>query len=387
LLLSKKQLEQQFIKNIEGVDMVVGAKGSPLQLILSAVYQIDAPTGNIALSDFEKLQRNTLVKLAIPLSFGDSYEDFRIVGTEASYIQLYAPEVQTGDFPETGEVWLGADVAKTTQLQLNQSFYGNHGIQNAMESHSSFAYTVTHILPPQGNVLDKLIITNLNSVWAVHEHVGEGDDHVESENEGDGESEGEHHHEEHDAHGEKHHHEEREITAALVQFRGAMARIMLPNYINDQTPMMTALPAFEINRLFGLVSNAVFFIQALALVVILISGISVFIALYQSLQARKPELALMRNLGAGRAQLFTLICAEGLIIACFALVLSLGLSRLILIGLSTTSLPLTLDLNWWLWMQEETYLCLAALGISFLASLLPAVQAFYINIPKALANG
>lgn len=387
LLLSKKQLEQQFIRNIEGVDMVVGAKGSPLQLILSAVYQIDAPTGNIALHDFEKLKQNALVKTAIPLSFGDSYQDFRIVGTEAAYVELYTTDLDLAHFPTTGEVWLGADVATATKLKAGDTFYGNHGIQNAMEQHTGLEYKVTRILPPQGNVLDALIITDLSSVWAVHETHEEHHEPEAHQHESDADHEDEHLHDDHEVHEDHAHEEEKEITAALIQFRGAMARIMLPNYINDKTPMMAALPAFEINRLFGLVSDGVLFIQALAFVIILISGVSVFIALYQSLHARKAELALLRNLGAGRRQLFTLICTEGLLIACIALLLSLGLSRLILITLAQNSLSIGLDLNWWMWLREETYLCLSALGIGLLASLFPAIQAFYINIPKALAHG
>ncbi len=394
VLLAQNQLEKRFIKNIESIDMVVGAKGSPLQLILSAVYHIDAPTGNINLDEFEKLQKNALVKKAIPLSYGDSYQNFRILGTNADYLQLYAPAFlkSSKNFPHTGEVLVGAEAAARTGLKVNDTFYGSHGLQDAIESHESFTYKVVGIIPAQGNVVDKLIITNLQSVWAVHESHDE-EEHASHEEAHDHDhEEGEHHtHEEGhlistsdmgaDEKGEK------EITAALVQFKGAMARIMLPNYINDNTGLMAALPAFEVNRLFSLVADAVVFLQALAFVVILLSGISVFISLYQSLQARKGELALLRNLGASRWQLFTLICLEGLLIAFFSLLIAFLLSRGILYLLLTNmDLGLGLSPDWWAWLTYESYLVLAGFLISFFAALLPAIQAFYLNIPKTLSH-
>src|SRR5205085_1083153 len=83
------QLESQVTRNSRGIDLVVGAKGSPLQIILCAVYHVDFPTGNIRLADAERLSRNRLVKKAIPLALGDSYKNFRIVGTDTSFTSLY----------------------------------------------------------------------------------------------------------------------------------------------------------------------------------------------------------------------------------------------------------------------------------------------------------
>jgi putative ABC transport system permease protein len=392
VLLAQQQLEKQFINDIKGVDLVVGAKGSPLQLILSAVYQIDAPTGNIALSEFEKLKKNALVKKAIPLSYGDSYSDFRIVGTNSHYLELYGVEDYAElAFPGLNEVLIGAKVAAETGLNVNDAFVGNHGVQNAMEQHDHFSYRVKGILPAQGNVLDKLIICNLSSVWAVHEP--HNHEHHNSTHDEEHEDHAHEHYDEDETHDHEHehthaeHNDDREITAALIQFKGAMARIMLPGFINDKTDMMAALPAYEINRLFGLVADAVVFLQALALIVILLSGISVFIALYQSLQARKGELALLRNMGAGRWQLFGLICIEGLLIALFSLILAFGLSRLVLFAVANSAaIDFSLTPDWYLFLANEYYLIGASLLISFLASLIPAIQAFYLNIPKTLSN-
>jgi putative ABC transport system permease protein len=86
LLLAGKQIEEKFTRNVAGIDMVMGAKGSPLQLILSSIYQIDAPTGNISMEEATRLTRSPLVKSVIPLSMGDSYQGYRIVGTNQKYL-------------------------------------------------------------------------------------------------------------------------------------------------------------------------------------------------------------------------------------------------------------------------------------------------------------
>ncbi|TAE60586.1 MAG: ABC transporter permease, partial [Bacteroidetes bacterium] len=93
LLLIQSQLERHFTDNVKGIDMVVGAKGSPLQLILASVYHIDNPTGNISLSEADSLARNPLIARAIPLSYGDNYQGYRIVGTDSSYVLHYQATV------------------------------------------------------------------------------------------------------------------------------------------------------------------------------------------------------------------------------------------------------------------------------------------------------
>ncbi|MEM7509690.1 MAG: ABC transporter permease, partial [Bacteroidota bacterium] len=96
LLLLDKQLQNTFDKNVRGIDMVVGAKGSPLQIILASVYHIDSPTGNIPLKEAEMLIKNPLVEKAIPMAYGDSYESYRILGTDSSYVNHYGGEIAEG---------------------------------------------------------------------------------------------------------------------------------------------------------------------------------------------------------------------------------------------------------------------------------------------------
>ena len=111
LLLLNTQIDNQLQKNLRGIDMVIGAKGSPLQLILSSVYHIDNPTGNISYKEVKKIVKNPMIDITIPLSYGDSYNGFRIVGTTSKYPKLYEVDLKEGVLWDkyTGlllEVWL-----------------------------------------------------------------------------------------------------------------------------------------------------------------------------------------------------------------------------------------------------------------------------------------
>src|SRR5690554_6781042 len=136
LILVGGALDDSFRKNIRGIDMVVGAKGSPLQLILSSVYQIDNPTGNIDLAEARKLAKNRQIKETIELSYGDSYKGRRIVGTSHKYVELYDGSLKSGKlWQEPFDAVLGADVAMEFGLQVGDSFYSSHGIDGKGHAH------------------------------------------------------------------------------------------------------------------------------------------------------------------------------------------------------------------------------------------------------------
>jgi putative ABC transport system permease protein len=117
LLLVEKQLSEQFNRNIKDIDMVLGYKGSPMQLILANVYHVDAPTGNIKVSDAQRIIRNPMVKKAIPLAYGDNYEKFRIVGTTFDYPRHYGVELADGhSFEKPFQVVLGANVVDSNSV-------------------------------------------------------------------------------------------------------------------------------------------------------------------------------------------------------------------------------------------------------------------------------
>ena len=158
----------------KGIDIVVGAKGSPLQLILSSVYHVDIPTGNISYDSIKKISKNPQVKSAIPLALGDNWRGHRIVGTTIEYLKHYDADLLRGKlWSKDFEVVVGSLV----NLKINDEIIGSHGLFDEGGEHSDHKYKVTGILEPSGTVLDRLIITSVNSVLDIHgqEHINDHD--------------------------------------------------------------------------------------------------------------------------------------------------------------------------------------------------------------------
>lgn len=370
LLLLQNQLEQKFENDLRDIDLVVGAKGSPLQLVLSAVYHVDAPTGNIPEAEVEKIRQLRSVAQVIPLAYGDSYQRFRILGTDTSYIGKYSGVLREGRlFQQNLEAVLGATVAANTGLSVGQTFFGTHGEAEEGEKHNQAGYTVVGVLKESNSVLDNLILTNVASVWSVHEE----------------------HHEEGGAAHDDHDHVAvdtmpHEITAALVKARSTMAVMTLPRMLNETTNLQATIPALEINRLMKLLGIGVTTLQALAIGIMLISGFSVFIALYNRLRERRYELALMRSLGCSRLRLFVLLISEGLLLALAGFAGGVLLSRLAIWLLNTTAAQdfhLVFRYNF---IAAEGVLLVVALGVGLLAALIPAAKAFRMDLSTALAD-
>lgn len=395
LLLLNRQLESQFNKNIKGIDMVVGAKGSPLQLILSSIYQIDSPTGNVSLSEVNSLKRNPFVKTVIPLSMGDSYNGFRIVGTTEDYVKHFEATLQEGSlFEKPLEATIGQKVAKEAGLKIGDSFSSSHGLDGEGDDHGDSQYIVTGIFEASGTVIDQLVLTSIESVWAIHNHEEEHshDDDDDDEHEHDHNHEGAHDHDDHDHDHEDHDHAvvekaEKEVTSALIMFRNPMGLIALPRQINENTSMQAALPSIEINRLFSLLGVGIDTLKVIALIIIIIAGISVFISLYNSLKERKYEMALMLSMGATRMRLFLMLLSEGIILAVIGFLTGILLSR---IGMYFFNLAAEKDYHYSLAnfsiVPEEITLFLGALALGILAAIIPSLSIYRINISRTLAE-
>lgn len=382
LLLAGKQLEEKFTRNVAGIDMVVGAKGSPLQLILASIYQIDAPTGNISLEEANRLTRNPLVKSAIPLSMGDSYQGYRIVGTNEKYLQHFEAEYEAGKvFSGAMEMVVGAKVAKNLELKVGDTFASQHGYDKEGDVHEEKKFKVVGILKNTNSVLDQLMVTPLESVWAVHdshheEEAGKGANALKLLEE-DTSTDEEHHHEE----------EAKEITSMLIKFRNPAMGMMMARSINQNTTMQTASPAIEINRLFALMGFGIDTLKIIALVIIIVSGLSVFVSLYNSLKERKYEMALMLSMGASRTRLFFLLLLEGLIISSIGFIIGIFLSRTGLWLMSkNVEQNFHYDFNVLSLLTEEFWLFLGALFIGLLAAAIPSLGIYKIDISRTLAD-
>ena len=386
LLILNKQIQEKFEKNLAGIDLVIGAKGSPLQLILSSMYHIDAPTGNIALKEAKPFlnPRHPLIGAAIPLSVGDNYNSYRIVGTTPQVLELYdSTKIEEGRiWEEIFEVVIGKVVAQKLNLKIGDGFYGSHGlIDNDELAHDDVEpFRVVGILEGTGSVLDQLILTANQTVWAVHDHDmgdSEGQDSV--------------------AHQHQHgfdlskplaSYEDKDITSLLVKFKSrSFQTLNMPRSINENTNMQAATPAIEINRIYSMLGDGEEALRYLALIIIIVSGLSIFISLFSSLRERRYEIALMRVMGASPAKLFLMIVLEGVLLSVIGYVLGVLLSH---VGMSIFGGQMEETYRYsfsaWEFLREEVYLLFGAIAIGFIAAFIPAVQAARTDISTTLAE-
>jgi putative ABC transport system permease protein len=368
LLLASAQLEERMGRDARGIDLVVGAKGSPMQLILSAVYHLDIPTGNIPLTEANALaKRKPLVKQTIPLSLGDSYKGFRIVGTNHDYPAHYGAKVASGRLWEKSmEAVLGAEAAARLGIGVGGSFTGSHGLDGEGMHHGDHPYTVVGVLARTGTVLDRLVLTGLESVWDVHarEDTHKGEKPVPLVE------------------------EEKEITALLVRYGSPLAVMQLPRFVNVQTEMQAASPAFESARLFKLLGVGFDVMRAFAAVLIASAAVSVFVALYNALRERRYDLAIMRTLGSSRRKLMGLMLAEGVMLSLIGTVLGMALGHVLaeVMGWVLRARQ-QVEITGWYWVNEELWLLALAVGVGVVAALVPALVAYRTDIARTLAEG
>lgn len=446
ILLLNVQLKDKFEKNLAGVDMVIGAKGSPLQMILSAMYHIDAPTGNISIKEAKPFLRSPhpLIDKSVPLSVGDNHKGYRIVGTDHTILAFYNAEIAKGKlWNNIYEVTIGHEVASTLGLNLGDTFTSSHGfVDDEDMSHDHGVLTVVGILKPTGSVIDQLILVNTASVWAVHDHQHEDEDEEEVYDEDDDNDEASHDHGDHEGHNHDHGHghddqvshdhdhsdhdhaahdhahddhakhegssssstqppydmsrthllthEDKDITSILIRFKNKtnFQALTLPRNINENTDLQAASPAYEINRLYDMMGVGTKALQLLAMLIAIVSALSIFVSLLNSLKKRKYELSLLRVMGGKPSSLLTLILLEGLILA----VLGFGLGLLVS-NMSMAALGDSLQEKYnyafsaWTTHGQEMLLFGGTIALGLLAALLPAIMAYQTDIHENIAEG
>jgi putative ABC transport system permease protein len=342
LLLFTSQAEERFARDAKPVDLVVGAKGSPLQLILSAVLHADVPTGNIPYDEAKRIGANPMVAQAVPVSLGDSFRGYRIVGTEPSYLALYDAKLESGRmFGQDMDVVLGSEVARRTGLAAGAQFVGTHGLSSGGAAHESHPFKVVGVLAPTGSVVDRLVLTPLESVW--------------------------------DVHGAK----ASEVTAMLLRYRTPLAAATLPRQINATTSLQAASPAFETARLMNLVGVGADALRLFAIVMMASAAASMFAALMAALNERRYDLALLRMLGARPSTLFALLACEGVTLVVAGVILGLALGH----GAAQALGRWIARSNSWsvtgfAWVPQELWLALVVLAAGAATCLLPAIQAY-----------
>jgi putative ABC transport system permease protein len=467
----RRQVEENFNQASVGYEMIVGAKGSALQLVLNTVYQLGDPVGNIPYATYLRYRNHPMVSYAIPYGLGDNYKGFRIIGTtEEIFTKFnYKPnqtfELAEGRAFKDGELYaavLGSEVARVLGLKIGDKFVATHGLQDVSEDvamkHEHDPMTVMGILKPTYTASDKAIYISLPTVWAIHEEEREHEQpevkndeqaqirkdaqteaklvhqdpktevqhHDEALPKGGKKATGEgraHHsdevalikhdeaahketnlhketaeakhsdgtpHHEGDDHPDHHEHEkvptEGDITAIIIKTKAPIFALQLYKIINSEPLAQAAIPTREIKSLFDIVGNINWAFLFITLLVIVVALIGVMVAIYNSLNERRRDIAIMRALGAHRTRIFGMITLEAMLISLLGAVGGVVLSKILLLLLKGMVLERTgVELSVPIFNSGEMALILIIGAVGALVGIIPAINAYRTDVAKNLS--
>ena len=365
VFLLSQAIETGFTRNAEGIDVVVGAKGSPLQLVLSSVYHADVPTGNIDAKDADRVSHNPQIRQSIPLALGDSHRGWRIVGTTPDYLALYH-----ANFAD-GHVWqqpFDAVAGALTGIKAGEEFPAVHGLSiDSDDVHHFHLYKITGTLKPTGTVIDRLILTSVDSVQELHKHPDLGDpDAAEEYKIG------------------------HQVTAILIKTKSPVAVMNLPRQINQSSNLLAANPGYEMTRLAQSLGIGRDVLTVLGAGFILLSALMLLSTLASSLTARRYDLGVLRVLGASPQMLSCTVMAEGLILSGIGtltgIVAGHGLAFVIASCVNSLS-GVVLPAAFLVPQEIDVYFLLIGLGAGLVAGLVPALSAGRTDIAALLARG
>lgn len=335
------QATEKFSRQIEGVDLIIGAKGSPMQIVLSSIFHADNPTGNISLLEAEKLASNRMIKQAIPLALGDSYKGFRLVGTESTYFDLFKLHLLKGNHSRHPfEAVIGYELQDVLQLQIGDRFVSQHGLGENAHRHDENEFIVTGVLEKTEMVFDRLIYTSVQSIWDLHasHHHHEGGEH---EHHGGAE---EHQHDDGHNHWHKRHEEtvysklipalpihnmdsSLQITAMMLQYANPVAAISLPRQINTSGSLMAASPAYELSRMQNILGSGTKLLLYFGYGLLILAGISIFVSQWYRVNDQMIDLAIIRILGKGIMKTSSIWIVQAIYIALCGILLGVFLAH------------------------------------------------------------
>ena len=382
------------------IDIVVGAKGSPLQIVLSSIYHIDLPTGNIPFSSLKTISQDPLVEKVIPLALGDNWKNNRIVGTTHEYIEHYGAKLDKGrNWQKVFEVVAGSSV----KINLNQKFSGSHGLVDSNDVHDHGEYKVVGILKPTGTVLDRLLLTSVKSVLQIHGQDIKDNEQHNHEHEHDKHEHEKHEHQldenKHKTDNHDHHSEhmddyisnnqgfiEPEITSLLITTKSPIANINLPRSINKESQLQAANPAFEITRLSAMLGLGSKSFKLLSIIIMLIAVLSIFTGLASNFENRLRDLAILRAIGYSKARVFKIISLEGVIIVIFGIIIGLCSSFLVFNFLVDMIAPLNNSNAKFEFSFEIVIIIFLVLLAGLCAAFFPAYKGSKVSVAKQLTQ-
>jgi len=418
-------IDQSFRRGSQGYDVIVGAKGSQLQLVLNTVFHLSQPTENIPYSYYKEFVEGKFVpavETAVPVCMGHDYKGCRTVATEPSlFEELTYHEGKKYEFAEGRnfawdapfEAVAGAVAAKSTGLKLGDTFRPVDSVAGADEQlpgHDHPPFTIVGILAPTGTPNDQALFINIEGFYRFSCHTGgpsfsekllagstgaadsSADDseqpaeQASTDHAHEGDDDSEHADHEHEGIPE----EDRQITAILVatDMDRPQLAMALPRIVNEEPVAQAVMPARVIAELFdGIVGNVQLILLFLAILVVVVAGMGILVSIYNSMNERRHEIAVMRALGASRWTVMSVILLESILLSLGGGAVGLLLGHGLIGALGPT-------------IAEETGVYVSALqfqlvelilvpGLIVLATLvgyLPAVSAYQTDVAKALTD-
>jgi putative ABC transport system permease protein len=424
LLTLRESGKRAFERGVGDMHMLVTAEASPLASVLNSVFYASPPRNYLPWERYEQLLTQAPWAYTVPVQMGDSYRGFPVVASNAAFFARYKPnigenwELREGRFFENDfEVVVGAAAASASGLKVGDEINLTHGSgmsrdgEHAGHVHNEYNYKVVGILQPTGGAHDRALMTTLESSWIIHAHdrieaAAHADDkHTHDEPAAEtGHAEGEHAHD-HD-HDHAHDHapitvtvddlidEDRKITGVylrLVTREGSQVPANLQQVFDtlrrDRT-INVAAPFDEIRKLDIIVGNVNRLFVAVAAVVVVSSAVAILLALYNSMEQRKRQIAIFRVLGASRGRVFGLILTESALIGLLGVVLGIALS---ILGSSLAAGALKdrigLVVNTVLPPRELVAVCLATIALAIVAGVVPALKAYRTSVYDNLRPG
>jgi putative ABC transport system permease protein len=412
-------IQASFLENAEGYNMIVGAKGGRLQLVLNTVYYLSRPTQNVPYSFYKEFTQGRFkeaVETAVPICMGDNYKGYRVIGTVPEIFQAIRYSggrkvefAQGKPFGENAyyEAVVGAVAAREAGLKLGDTFRPTHGVETeAGQGHEHEPFTVVGILAPSGTPNDRALFINMEGFYRLDGHTKapppkqlaagkEADKHDEHEehdaDKHDADKHEEHAHADHDH--EHHSHEPmpddlKEVTAILVRTSSSKLQLAmaLPKLINQEPVAQAVLPVQEIRELFDSVVGPVQkLLLVLASLVVVVAGISILVSIYNSMTDRRHEIAVMRSLGAGRATVMRIVLLESILLSLSGGILGLVIGHSVIGVLSPVIMArFGVMMTWYQFQWAEIVLIPGLVVLASVVGYLPAVAAYRTDVSKWL---
>ncbi len=405
VLVIHQVVDQSFRRSAQGYNLIVGAKGGRLELVLNTVYHLGRPIENIPYKVYLELSEGRYkpsVEVAIPVCMGDSYEGFPVIGTMPEmFTKLHYLEGQDYEFAAGNnfnaanefEAVIGFQVARKTGLTVGGTFRPSHGlIEKGEHGHQHRPFTIAGVLAPTGTPMDRALFVNMEGFYHLEGHTRPASAvhrppstvHLSANNRPVPPTESEAH--DHDAPVPD---SQKRVTAILVCTKGDWQAESLAKQVDEEQPTAQAvLPAREISGLLdGIVGNIQLLLLVLAILVVVVAGIGILVSIYNSMNDRRHEIAVMRALGARRSTVVVVILLESILLSLggglLGLLLGHGLIGLLrpMIEDQTGVIVHALAFQW-----VELILIPGLIGLATIVGYLPAVVAYRTDVAKSLSG-